>query len=196
MPQSDDAGTMALLNCEAWRALLRSNYGGAVEVTAPGVVADEKPTPASADPDMQLAVYDLVDALFAPSDPPPVSRAADKLIARIAGAIKDGFADSDFGPVEVAAKAGISLCYVQRLLTERGATCGELIYSYRLDRAAHLLYRRALFGADQPFSEIATSGLAIRGVPVPEKTAVTVLCALVQESVRPGHATFNFGHRK
>jgi hypothetical protein len=59
-----------------------------------------------ADSYMQLAVYDLVGALFAPSDPWPVSRHADKLFARICGVIKDGFSDPDFGPVEVAAEAG------------------------------------------------------------------------------------------
>ena len=35
MPQSDDAGTTPLLDFEAWRALLRSNCGRDVEVTAP-----------------------------------------------------------------------------------------------------------------------------------------------------------------
>ena len=69
--------------------------------------------------------------------------------------IKDGFSDPDFGPVEVAAEAGISLRYVQRLLTERGTTCSEFIYSNRLDHAAHLLHRRALLGTGQPLSEIA-----------------------------------------
>jgi AraC-like DNA-binding protein len=76
---------------------------------------------------MQLAVYDLVGALFAPSDPWPVSRHADKLFARICGVIKDGFSDADFGPVEVAAEAGISLRYLQKLFTERGSTCSEFI---------------------------------------------------------------------
>ena len=109
----------------------------------------------SADIYMQFAVYDLVGALFALTDPRPVSRSADKLFARIRGAIKDGFPDPDFGPVEVAAEAGISLRYVQRLLTERVTTCGELIYSNRLDHAAHLLHRRALFGTGRPLSQIA-----------------------------------------
>jgi AraC family transcriptional activator of tynA and feaB len=118
-------------------------------------VADAESTPASADSYMQSAVYDLVGALFALADPQPIARAADKLVARISGAIKDGFADPDFGPVEVAAEAGVSLRYVQRLLTERDTTCGELIYSHRLDHAAHLLRRRALFGTGQPLSEIA-----------------------------------------
>ena len=104
---------------------------------------------------MQLAVYDLVGALFAPSDPWPVSRHADKLFARIRGVIKDGFADPDFGPAEVAAEAGISLRYLQKLFTERGSTCSEFIYSLRLDHAARLLHRRALLSTSQPLSEIA-----------------------------------------
>jgi AraC family transcriptional activator of tynA and feaB len=108
-----------------------------------------------ADSYMQLAVYDLVGALFAPSDPWPVSRHADKLFARIRSVIKDGFADPDFGPGEVAAEAGISLRYLQKLFTERGSTCSEFIYSLRLDHAARLLHRRASLGTGQPLSEIA-----------------------------------------
>jgi AraC-like DNA-binding protein len=104
---------------------------------------------------MQLAVYDLLGALFAPSHPSPVSRHADKLFARIRGVVKDGFADPDFGPREVAAVAGISLRYLQKLFTAHGSTCCELIYSLRLDHAAHLVHRRALLGASQPLSDIA-----------------------------------------
>jgi AraC family transcriptional regulator, positive regulator of tynA and feaB len=109
----------------------------------------------SADSYMQLAVYDLVGALFAPSDPWRISRPTDKLFTRICGVIKDGFSDPDFGPFEVAAEARISLRYVQKLFTERGSTCSEFIYSLRLDHAAHLLHRRALLGTGQPVSEIA-----------------------------------------
>jgi AraC family transcriptional activator of tynA and feaB len=109
----------------------------------------------SADSYMRLAVYDLVGALFAPSDPRPISRPTGKLFARICGAIKDGFSDPDFGPVGAAAEAGISLRYLQKLFTERGSTCSEFIYSLRLDHAAHLLNRRALLGTGQPLSEIA-----------------------------------------
>jgi AraC family transcriptional regulator, positive regulator of tynA and feaB len=69
--------------------------------------------------------------------------------------VPDGFSDPDFGPVEVAAEAGVSLRYVQKLLTERGTTCSEFIYSSRLDHAAHLLHRRALLGTGEPLSEIA-----------------------------------------
>jgi AraC-like DNA-binding protein len=109
----------------------------------------------SADPYMQLAVYDLVGALFAPSDNPPVPRSTDKLFARICGVIKDSLSDPDFGPVEAAAAVGISLRYLQKLFTERGTTCSEFTYSLRLDRAAHYLHRRALQRMGQPLSEIA-----------------------------------------
>jgi AraC-like DNA-binding protein len=110
---------------------------------------------ASADDYMQLVVYDLAGALFAPSDSQPISRPTGKLFARICGVIKHGFSDPDFGPVEVAAAAGISLRYLQKLFTERGSTCSEFIYSLRLDHAARLLRRRALLGTGQPLSEIA-----------------------------------------
>ena len=103
---------------------------------------------------MQLTVYDLVGALFAPSDAWPVSRHTDKLFARIRDVIKNGFADPDFGPYKVAAKAGISLRYLQKLFTQRGLTCSEFIYSVRLGHAAHLLHRRVLLGKRQSLSEI------------------------------------------
>jgi AraC family transcriptional regulator, positive regulator of tynA and feaB len=108
-----------------------------------------------ADSYMQLAVYDLVGALFAPSDPWPVSRLGDKLFTRIQAVIGDGFANPDFGPVEAAAEAGISLRYLQKLFTQRGSTCSEFIYSLRLNHAARLLQRRASLGTSQPVSEIA-----------------------------------------
>jgi AraC family transcriptional activator of tynA and feaB len=108
-----------------------------------------------ADSYMQLAVYDLVGALFAPSEPLSGSRHADKLFARIGNIIKDGFADPGFGPHEVAAQAGISLRYLQKLFTEHGSTCSDFIYSLRLDQAARLLHRRGSLGVSQPLSEIA-----------------------------------------
>jgi AraC-like DNA-binding protein len=106
-------------------------------------------------PHMRLALYDLLGALFASSDPGPVSRHTDRLFGRIRGVIKDRCADPDFGPSEVATETGISLRYVQKLLTARGSTCSELIYSLRLDHAAHLLERRASVGTGQHLSEIA-----------------------------------------
>jgi hypothetical protein len=68
----------------------------------------ERSTVSPADSYMQLAVYDLVGALFAPSEPLSGSRHADKLFAGLGNIIKDGFADPSFGPHEVAAEAGIS----------------------------------------------------------------------------------------
>jgi AraC family transcriptional regulator, positive regulator of tynA and feaB len=104
---------------------------------------------------MQLVVYDLVGALFAPSEPGPVSRQTDKLFARILGVIREGFSDPDFGPVQAAAQAGISLRYLHKLFMERGLTCREFIYSRRLEHAALLLRRRASLATDQPLSDIA-----------------------------------------
>jgi AraC family transcriptional activator of tynA and feaB len=109
----------------------------------------------AADSYMQLATYDLLGALFAPSDPSHATRHADRLFARIRGVIKDGFADPDFRPCEVAAETGISLRYLQKLFMARASTCSEFIYSLRLDHAAHLLHRRASLGTSQPLSEIA-----------------------------------------
>jgi AraC-like DNA-binding protein len=118
-------------------------------------IGDEESKAAPAGRHMRLALYDLLSALFAPSDPGPVSRHADRLFARIRSLIKDRCADPDFGPAEVAVETGISLRYVQKLLTARGCTCTELLYSMRLDHAAHLLERRALLSTGQNISEIA-----------------------------------------
>jgi AraC family transcriptional activator of tynA and feaB len=108
-----------------------------------------------ADSYMQLAVYDLVGALFAPSDPWPVSSHAAKVFSRVRGIIKEGFTDPDFGPGEAAAKAGISLRYLQKLFTQHGLTCSEFIYSLRVEHAAQLLHRRASLGTSQSLGEIA-----------------------------------------
>jgi AraC family transcriptional activator of tynA and feaB len=115
----------------------------------------EGPSLSPADSYLQLAVYDLVGALFAPSDASPVSRPTDKLFHRMRGVIKERFADPDFGPCEAADGTGISLRYLQKLFLERGTTCSEFIYSLRLEQAAHLLHRRASLGTCQPLSEIA-----------------------------------------
>jgi AraC family transcriptional activator of tynA and feaB len=112
----------------------------------------DEATPSPADSYMQLAVYDLVGALFVP-DRWSGSRPTDKLFARIDSIVRDRFADPDFGPHEVARDAGISLRYVHKLFAERGSSCREFIYSLRLDHAAHLLKRRS--GKALPLSEIA-----------------------------------------
>jgi AraC-like DNA-binding protein len=109
----------------------------------------------SADSYMRLAVFDLVGALFAPSEPWSGSRYTDKLFGRIRAVIRDGFADPDFGPDDVSAQAGISLRYLQKLFTQRSSTCTEYIYSSRLDHAAQLLRRRGSLRTSQPLSEIA-----------------------------------------
>src|SRR5258705_613096 len=107
-----------------------------------------------ADSYMQLAVYDRVGVLFAPSDPWPVSSHAATLFSRVRSIIREGFTDPDFGPGEVAAKAGISLRYLQKLFTQHGSTCSEFIYSLRLEHAAQFLHRRALLATSQSLSEI------------------------------------------
>jgi AraC-like DNA-binding protein len=125
-----------------WQLVLEGIEGGETQAARSG-------------PHLRLALYDLVCALFAPSEPSLGSRHSDKLFKCIRGIIKDGFADPDFGPHEVAAEAGISLRYLQKLFTERGSTCSEFIYSLRLDHAARLANRRASLGTNQPLSEIA-----------------------------------------
>jgi AraC-like DNA-binding protein len=109
----------------------------------------------SANAYMRLAFYDLLGALFAPSDPEDASLHTDKLFARICDIIKDRFADPDFGPCEAAVEAGISLRYLQKLFTARNSTCSHFIYSVRLDHAVRLLERRSFLKTSQPISEIA-----------------------------------------
>ena len=104
---------------------------------------------------IQLAIYDLIGALFAPSDTMPVSPHTDKLFSRVCDIIKDRFADPDFGPYEVAIEAGISLRYLQKLFLQRSSTCSEYIFSLRLDHAARLLLRREWLRTGEPISEIA-----------------------------------------
>jgi len=110
---------------------------------------------ASAEPYMQFAIYDLIGALFAASDGPSISIHSDRLFKRVCGIIKGHFADPDFGPSAVAAEAGISLRYLQKLFTLRGSTCSHFIYSVRLDHAARLIQRRVAAKTEQPLSVIA-----------------------------------------
>jgi len=112
-------------------------------------------SPASAEPYMQLAIYDLLGALFVAPDLPTIRSHTDKLFKRVCGIIKDRFADPDFSPREVAAGAGISLRYLQKLFTARGSTCTHFIHSVRLDHAARQLHRRGSLNTSQPISEIA-----------------------------------------
>jgi AraC family transcriptional activator of tynA and feaB len=104
---------------------------------------------------MQLAVYDLIGEIFAPPDPKSVSLYTDKQFGRVRAIIKDRFANPDLRPRDVAAEAGISLRYLQKLFTQRGSTCSGFIDSLRLDKAGRLLRRRAMASTRQPISEIA-----------------------------------------
>jgi AraC family transcriptional activator of tynA and feaB len=112
-------------------------------------------TPAFSETYMQLAVYDLIGALIAPSGPAPVSPHAEKLFKRICDIVRGHFANPNFGPCEVAAEAGISLRYLQKLFATQSTTCSHFIDSVRLHHAARLLCRRQLLGTRQPISEIA-----------------------------------------
>jgi AraC-like DNA-binding protein len=104
---------------------------------------------------MNLAVYDLLGAHLVPSDPRPDLAHTEKLFARIRGIIEARFIDPNLGPGQVAAEAGISLRYLQKLFAARGTSCGHFIQSLRLSRAEQLLRRRQLLDRDQPLSEIA-----------------------------------------
>jgi AraC-like DNA-binding protein len=104
---------------------------------------------------MRLAYYDLLGALFAPSDPEDTSLHTDRLFRRIRDIIKEHFANPAFGPYEVAVEAGISLRYLQKLFTVRNSTCSDFIQSVRLDYAAGLLKRRSFLKTNQPISDIA-----------------------------------------
>ena len=143
-PQACLYGRGETVAARVLRQLVLDGTGGEESTAAPG-----------AGPHMRLALYDLVGALFAPSDPWVGSRHSDTLFKRIRGIIEDSFADPNFGPNEVAAETGISLRYLQKLFTERGSTCSEFIYSLRLDHAARLVNRRASLRTYQPLSEIA-----------------------------------------
>jgi AraC family transcriptional regulator, positive regulator of tynA and feaB len=114
---------------------------------------DESSMSASAAAFMRLAVYDLVGALFVPTT--SILSRTDKVFRRVCNIINDRYADPEFGPCEAAAEACISLSYLQKLFTARGLTCNRYIYSIRLDKAAHLLNRRAFLDPRRPLGEIA-----------------------------------------
>ena len=114
-----------------------------------------EPSSVAAAPYMQLAIYELLGALFATPDLPTLSSHTDKLFKRICRIINNRFADTTLGPSEVAAEAGISLRYLQKLFNERGSSCTQFLQSVRLDYAARQLHRRTLLGPSRLISEIA-----------------------------------------
>jgi AraC family transcriptional regulator, positive regulator of tynA and feaB len=130
--------------------------GKLIYQVAAEVLARENPDPAQRDDYMQLAIYDLLCATFVqPDDDPRSTRHTAKLFARVRSIVRDGFADPDLSPAQVAAAAGISLRYLQKLFTPQGTTCSHFIHATRLDHAARLLRRRALPTKKLPLSEIA-----------------------------------------
>jgi AraC family transcriptional activator of tynA and feaB len=106
------------------------------------------------EPHFDMVVYDLVRALLGVGDWPSISRHSDALFKRICLIVERHFTDPDFGPLETAAEAGISLRYLQKLFTCRGSTCSLYIQSRRLERAFALLKRRVTSGGPS-IAEIA-----------------------------------------
>jgi AraC-like DNA-binding protein len=168
VPHSEDANWLSLqlprrsLACHLGfeplggiRAAAGTAAGRLLHQIVADALADERPASAQAESYMQLAIYDLLGALFAPTDAVHGAPSTDKLFARVHAIMRERFADPDFGPSDVAGETGISVRYVQKLFKQRGTTCTQFLYSLRLDRAAQLLRRRAQVGNAQPLSQIA-----------------------------------------
>jgi AraC family transcriptional activator of tynA and feaB len=121
------------------------------------IEASQGNDPANALPEtqMQLVVYDLLAALFAPDGVERVSAYTDKLFARICRMIEARSADPHLTPSVVAAETRISVRYLQKLFSARGTTCNYFIHSLRLDHASRLLQRRSLSRSGEPLGEIA-----------------------------------------
>jgi AraC family transcriptional regulator, positive regulator of tynA and feaB len=86
---------------------------------------------ASETPYMQLAIYDLLGAMFAVPDLPTISSHTNKLFKRICNVITDRFADPNFGPCQLAAEVGISLRYLQKLFTVRSSSRSDRVWIRR-----------------------------------------------------------------
>lgn len=114
-----------------------------------------EPTVAGANLYMRSLIYDLIGAMFAAYDPDVVSGHGDKLFARLCRIIKGRYAELDLKPGDVAAEAGISVRYLQKLFTARGSSFTHFIQSLRLEQAALLLDRHKDLHSNQPLSEIA-----------------------------------------
>jgi AraC family transcriptional activator of tynA and feaB len=108
-----------------------------------------------AEPYMRSVIYDLIAAMFVAADPHVVSGPSDKLFARLCRIIKGRYAEPDLDPNDVAAEAGISLRYLQKLFTVRGSSFTHVVQSLRLDQAARHLERREQLHSKQPVNEIA-----------------------------------------
>ena len=118
-------------------------------------VEDQGEPTDSAEPHLRLAIYDLLAAAFSTSDRQPVSSHTDKLFASVSEMIRERFTDPDLCPSRVAADAGVSPRYLQKLFIGHGMTCGNFIQSLRLDHASRLIRRRVLLKNGQPLGDIA-----------------------------------------
>ena len=118
-------------------------------------LGEDDTSSAAAEPYIQLAIYDLLGALFAVSDLPPNFSHTDKLFTRVCSIARSQFSDPDLSLRDLANEAGISLRYLQKLFTARGTTGSRFIQSLRLDHAARLLNRRKLTSSGQLLTEIA-----------------------------------------
>ena len=107
------------------------------------------------EPQMQLVVFDLLAALFTRERVEQTSHYGEKVFTRICHLIEARFCDPELTPSAVASEARISVRYLQKLFSARGTTCGHFIRALRLDRASHLLRRRALLKSDQPLGDVA-----------------------------------------
>jgi AraC family transcriptional activator of tynA and feaB len=104
---------------------------------------------------LQCALYNLVGALFDSSDLSRHLSSNDKLFARLCVIIKRYFSDPDIRPAEVAAEAGISVRYLQKLFALRGTTFGNFLRELRLEHAAQLLRQQSSIKTGLPLSEVA-----------------------------------------
>jgi AraC family transcriptional activator of tynA and feaB len=104
---------------------------------------------------MRLVIYDLLAAVFAPDEHMLISPYTDKLFSRICDMIRARFADPELTASVVAAEAGISARYLQKLFSARGTTCSHFISAVRLDYASRVLRRRALLGNGELLGQIA-----------------------------------------
>nr|WP_276571638.1 helix-turn-helix domain-containing protein [Bradyrhizobium sp. dw_78] len=116
---------------------------------------EREPAPAVPENHMRLVIYDLLAAAFAPDEHRLISAYSDKLFSRICSLIRARFADPELTASVVAAEAGISVRYLQKLFSARGTTCSYFISSVRLDYASRILRRRALLGNDELLGQIA-----------------------------------------
>jgi len=106
---------------------------------------------------MQLAVYNLIGALFAPPDPPPVFCAMrTSCFCVSAASSRNALPIRIFGPPEAAIRSrDLRYGYLQKLLRSAALRATDFIYSLRLNQAARLLDRRKLLSTNEPLSAIA-----------------------------------------